>query len=158
MNVLVVFQSRLGSTESLALAAAVGAVQGRANIRLRWLQDAEVESSCKENRERMEREYVAPRAADAEWADAILAGMPGAFSALSPEFVRYFESLRAHGGVKAKFGAAFTSNSRALEQGFAALGLAAISFENHTDAREAARLQGRRVADACARQARSNLV
>ena len=40
MNVLVVFCSRTGRTEKLALAAAVGAVQARANIRLRWLREA----------------------------------------------------------------------------------------------------------------------
>jgi len=40
VNVVVVFYSRTGSTERLALAAAVGAVQGRALIRLRRLPDS----------------------------------------------------------------------------------------------------------------------
>ena len=39
INVLVIFSCRSGSTEKLALAAAVGAVQARANIRLRLLPD-----------------------------------------------------------------------------------------------------------------------
>jgi hypothetical protein len=60
VNVMVVFND--ASSEPLALAAAVGAVQGRANIRLRRLRPAD------------DMEYVAPRDADAEWADAILMG------------------------------------------------------------------------------------
>ena len=39
INALVVFYSRHGETERLALAAGVGAVQARANIRLRRLKD-----------------------------------------------------------------------------------------------------------------------
>jgi hypothetical protein len=38
INVLVTFWSRTGVTEKLALAAALGAVQAKANIRLRWLR------------------------------------------------------------------------------------------------------------------------
>ena len=81
VNVVVVFYSRLGSTERLALAAAVGAVQARANIRLRRLPDATDDAvinsfpEWRANRDRMRKEYVAPRDADAEWADAILVGM-----------------------------------------------------------------------------------
>ena len=40
VNVLVVFWSRTGVTEKLALAAALGAVQANANIRFRWLREA----------------------------------------------------------------------------------------------------------------------
>lgn len=58
---LVVFHD--ASSEPLALAAAVGAVQARANIRLRRLSPA------------ADMEYVAPRDADAEWAEAILIGV-----------------------------------------------------------------------------------
>ena len=39
VNVLVIFYSRSGATETLALAAAVGAVQARGSIRLRRLSD-----------------------------------------------------------------------------------------------------------------------
>ena len=39
VNVVVVFYSRYGATEQLALAAGVGAVQAHANIRLRRLKD-----------------------------------------------------------------------------------------------------------------------
>ena len=74
-NVLVVFWSRFGSTEKLALAAAVGAVQGRANIRLRWLREESWDPAVpgwRESRERMEAEYIQPRVIDIEWANAVV--------------------------------------------------------------------------------------
>jgi hypothetical protein len=95
INVLVVFYSRTGRTEKLALAAALGAVQARANIRLRWLREAADDQMIqdvpgwRENRERMEKEYIAPRAVDAEWADAIIIGTNGA----PPELKDYLGSL-----------------------------------------------------------------
>ena len=70
MNVLVIFSSCDGATERLALAAAVGAVQARANIRLRRLPDQS--SGNGEDLIRMRREYVPPTAPDAVWADAII--------------------------------------------------------------------------------------
>ena len=75
MNVLVIFESRSGTTETVALAAGVGAVQARANIRLRRLPDHSKESS--ETLERMRREYVAPTAADVLWADAVFIALNG---------------------------------------------------------------------------------
>jgi hypothetical protein len=78
VNVLVVFYSRYGETEQLALAAGLGAVQARANIRLRRLQDlADAEtiqrdSRWTENLQRMTLDYIAPREIDADWADVIL--------------------------------------------------------------------------------------
>ena len=39
INVLIVFYSRRGKSEALALAAGVGAIQARANVRLRRLPD-----------------------------------------------------------------------------------------------------------------------
>jgi NAD(P)H dehydrogenase (quinone) len=165
VNVVVVFYSRCGSTERLALAAAVGAVQGRANIRLRKLPDtadaAVVESiqEWNENRARMDREYVAPRESDAAWADAILAGMPAEETALCAEFQKYFESLeslRAQGKLEGKLGASFTQGLSAAPL-YAAInraGLISVPEMQGTDALEAARLQGRRVAEA-ARSLRS---
>jgi hypothetical protein len=70
VNVLVIFSSCTGATEKLALAAAVGAVQARANIRLRRLPDQSSEDG--EDLIRMRREYVPPKAADAAWADAVI--------------------------------------------------------------------------------------
>ena len=78
VNVVVVFYSRYGETERLALAAGVGAVQARANIRLRRLKDlADAETIARdprwtENLQRMIPDYIAPREIDADWADVIL--------------------------------------------------------------------------------------
>jgi NAD(P)H dehydrogenase (quinone) len=78
VNVLVIFYSRTGSTEALALAAAVGAVQARANIRLRRLPDPpEDHSSSGEALTRMRKEYVPPTQADTLWADAVIVGLNG---------------------------------------------------------------------------------
>ncbi len=75
INVLVIFYSCSGSTEKLALAAAVGAVQERANIRLRRLPDSSLE--CGDDLIRMRREYVPPAQADALWADAVVVAIDG---------------------------------------------------------------------------------
>ena len=78
INVVVVFYSRYGKTEELALAAGVGAVQAHANIRLRRLKDlADPETIARdprwvENLERMNRDYIAPREIDVDWADVLL--------------------------------------------------------------------------------------
>jgi len=98
INVMVVFYSRYGETERLALAAGVGAVQARANIRLRRLKDlagAEIiarDPRWAENLARMTPEYIAPREIDAEWADVILlASCPD-----SPgEAEQYLQALQA---------------------------------------------------------------
>lgn len=78
VNVLVVFQSFDGATERLALAAAVGAVQARANIRLRRLPENRPEANTSgEALLRMRREYVPPTPADGVWADAVIFGCNG---------------------------------------------------------------------------------
>jgi multimeric flavodoxin WrbA len=78
INVLVIFDSCCGNTEKLALAAAVGAVQARASIRLRRLPDSGQESpECSEALARMRKEYVAPRKEDTAWADAVIVGAGG---------------------------------------------------------------------------------
>ena len=82
IHVLVVFYSRCGATERLALAAAVGAVQERAAIRLRRLPDSvdtnpiEESAECRENLRRMHKEYVSPMEADVVWAEAIIFVLP----------------------------------------------------------------------------------
>jgi|SRR5215510_2144740 len=78
VNVLVIFYSCCGRTEKLALAAAVGAVQARANIRMRRLTDyGEEIPECKEALARMRKEYVPPAQPDVVWADAVIIGMNG---------------------------------------------------------------------------------
>jgi NAD(P)H dehydrogenase (quinone) len=158
VNVVVVFYSRTGSTERLALAAAVGAVQGRAFIRLRRLPDAADESTVdtvpgwKENRERMNREYVAPRETDATWADAIIVGMPAGTETLSAECERYFDSLcalRDQGKFEGKVGSSFTQGAETgpLYAAMSRAGVIIVPVTPNPDGLEAARLQGRRVAD-----------
>jgi multimeric flavodoxin WrbA len=149
VNVLVVFQSRLGSTEQLALAAAVGAVEGRANIRLRRLSDAALLPAADGGTP----EYIAPRDSDALWADAILAGTPAGPCSLSIGFERYFDSLEAlrdQGKLQAKIGASFTHGfaADALLAAMHRAGLTTVGETCDPDARTAARLQGRRVAEA----------
>jgi len=96
-GILVVFSSRTGDTEKLALAAAVGAVQARARIRLRRLPHADDEGpEMPEALRRMQREYIAPQVADLDWADAIVF-CPS--SGLDQEWVGFLELL---GGMSRK--------------------------------------------------------
>jgi hypothetical protein len=82
IKVVIVFYSRYGNTEKAALAAGVGAIQGRALIRLRRLADLTDEETIARDprwtteRERMNRDYIAPRPIDAEWADVIFVASP----------------------------------------------------------------------------------
>ena len=101
VNVVVVFYSRYGETEQLALAGGVGAVQAHANIRLRRLKDlADAETIARdprwvENLERMNRDYIAPREIDVDWADALLvASCPDSLR----ETEQYVEALLATPG------------------------------------------------------------
>ena len=82
VNVLIVFYSRYGTAEKIALAAGVGAIQARANIRLRRVADhadgttIDATPAWRENLDRMNRDYVVPRPADAPWADVIVLATP----------------------------------------------------------------------------------
>jgi len=109
--VLVVFYSRCGATEKLALAAAVGAVQARANIRLRRLPDVTEKSECAEETFRMRREYVHPAETDVLWADAIIFLLPEKLQPSSGECTAYFDLLRrlnVEGKLEGKIGATDT--------------------------------------------------
>jgi hypothetical protein len=94
-NVLVVFYSRYGITEQLALAAGVGAIQMRGSVRLRRLPDladAEViraDADWSENLERMKKDYIAPREVDAQWANVLILAAP---RDSATEMERYLES------------------------------------------------------------------
>ena len=83
VNVLVVFYSRYGETERLALAAGLGAIQEEALIRLRRLADhadaATIagDTAWAASLSRMQRDYVTPRPADPVWADLIILATPG---------------------------------------------------------------------------------
>ena len=112
VNVLVVFYSRYGTAEQLGLAAGLGAIQGRANIRLRRLVDLADPATIaatpawRDSLDRMNRDYVAPRPADPAWADAIVFVTPAAPSA---ELTRYVESLAGHTGIRGTLAAPLTA-------------------------------------------------
>lgn len=108
VNVLVVFYSRFGTTERLALAAGVGAIEARGNIRLRRLADhatADVIDALPEWRtqlDRMNRDYVTPRPADPVWADVIVLATPAESCA---EVEAYCGLLQAAGSMAGKIAA-----------------------------------------------------
>lgn len=72
IHILVLFSCWTGEVEQLALAAAVGAVQARALIRLRRMADPTDSPN-----DRLSRDYVAPRAADTAWADGFVMAVFG---------------------------------------------------------------------------------
>jgi multimeric flavodoxin WrbA len=156
VNVLVTFCSRMGATERIALAAAVGAVQARANIRLRWLREVADEREIeripewREHRERMSQEYIAPKEADAIWADALIIGIPARVHASSPEFKCFLdllEALRSQGKLDGKVGTSLDGG--ALSGELVGLGLVVVPGPSvaSAEASEAARLQGRRATE-----------
>jgi len=136
VNVVIIFDSRDEEKEKLALAAAVGAVQGRANIRLRR-QPGTPEEEAK-------MEYVEPREADAAWADAVISGVAAGCG---------FEALEAfsRGTLVGKVGAALTFETGNASIYAAMCGAGFITLPvlpQGGDERERARLHGRRVAEA----------
>jgi len=153
-KVLITFYSRGGSTEKLALAAAVGAVQARASIRLRRLPDLmpaktiEEFPECKEALERMYKEYVAPGESDVLWADALILAVPAHFSPSSAEWMGYLEllgRLQSEGKLQGKAGSALGTESAAIlcSRVILQLGLTAVPPVSSV---ERAVTQGRRVA------------
>jgi len=92
ITVFIIFYSRCGVAEKLALAAAVGAVQARASIRLRRLPDVNAvmtiqdTEDCRANFERMRKEYVAPLEKDLLNADAFVFAARDTFEANDVEW------------------------------------------------------------------------
>jgi NAD(P)H dehydrogenase (quinone) len=130
VNVLVTFYSRTDETERLAVWIAEGAIQAGARIRLRRARDLmpdEVISRVpgwSENRERMDKEYAAPRQADAEWADAILIGTPDTSNSISTELKAYIDLLAVSGpgdAFEQTIGSVFTSTYNPTSGGPSAL-------------------------------------
>ncbi len=154
VNVLVVFYSRYGRTERLALAAGLGAIEAEGNIRLRRLPDevsADVigaDAAWQAALDRMSRDYVAPRPADPVWADVIILATP-------PESCREVESyvatLPALGAMSDKLAAPLTSGDDPVGFGpvFTAAGLCGLTAvplaPGAEDALTRARLHGQRV-------------
>lgn len=108
VNVLVVFYSRYGRAERLALAAGVGAIEAEGNIRLRRLPDdasaetIQADAAWRETLDRMNRDYVAPRPADPVWADVIVLATP---AGSSREVEAYVATLPALGPMTGKLAA-----------------------------------------------------
>jgi hypothetical protein len=105
VNVLVVFYSRYGATERLALAAGLGAIQEEANIRLRRLADRADDATIAADAPwaaslaRLQRDYVTPRPADPVWADLIILATPARSDG---EVEGYVASLPACGPMAGK--------------------------------------------------------
>ena len=167
-NILVTFWSRTGKTEKLALAAALGAVQAKARIRLRWLregvEDAELDSvpEWRVHRERMGKEYIEPREDDFAWADGIVIAIPARLSPAATELRRYLHALaaaRSNGKLRSKAAAVIISGRTASDRDHSAAAFlsAALSDLHLTtvpsepgpcvDAVETGRLQGRRLVE-----------
>ena len=152
VNVLVVFYSRYGDTERLALAAGLGAIQEEANIRLRRLADrAEAPTIAAdvaraESLARMQRDYVTPRPADPVWADLIILATP---SQSDGEVEGYTASLPGCGPMAGKLAAplAAGNDAGALRSVYAAAACAGLmvapSAIEGADAIAGARLHGR---------------
>ncbi|MEQ1948485.1 MAG: hypothetical protein ABL995_14935 [Bryobacteraceae bacterium] len=156
VNVLVVFYSRYGKAERLALAAGLGAIQAKANIRLRRVPDLASEetiaadASWSENLQRMKLDYVAPRENDAPWADVIFLVTPADTSA---EIDRYLAMLHPGGPYPAKIAAPFSPGNRPqtlaqLYAGSAILGMTVVPMVAITGyAVDIARKHGTRVVE-----------
>jgi NAD(P)H dehydrogenase (quinone) len=120
VKVLIAFYSRNGSTEALANAVAEGARAEGAEVTLRRAREIvsreimEKAPGWTDNADRMDAQYQAPAAADAEWADAIVFGTPTRFGNVSSELKAYIDSLGGlwfQGKLNGKVGSAFTSTS-----------------------------------------------
>lgn len=111
VNVLVVFYSRYGETERLALAAGLGAIQAEGSIRLRRVTDLAPSERIDADVEwgrclaRMNRDYVAPRPADPAWADVIVLATP---AGSSHEVEAYLNTLAELGPMAGKLAAPLT--------------------------------------------------
>jgi len=108
VHVLVVFYSRYGKSEELALAAGVGAIQAKGDIRLRRLGDSADQAAIDEDAawksalERMRRDYVEPRPADFTWADVVILAVP---SDAPGEMLEYLDRLRGDSSAPHKLAA-----------------------------------------------------
>src|SRR5688572_17923422 len=134
---LVTFYSRGGFTERLATAAAVGAVQARAAIRLRRVPDVDPAGAFErfpqhaDTMRRIQKEYATPREADVIAADVLILASTPDVSASAPVWSSFFDllaQLQSRGKLVGKIGATidngapFASFSSQIER----LGLVAV--------------------------------
>ena len=116
VRLLIVFYSRSGSVEALAVAAAEAARDAGAVVRLRRAREvvddramAKVDGWT-ENAARQNRLYEAPTHEDAEWADAMMFGTPCYFGVMATELKAFFDLLGPQwkrGALSGKVGGAF---------------------------------------------------
>lgn len=120
VRMLIVFYSRTGTIETLALAAASAAREAGSEVRLRRAREvASAEDMAKvsgwsEEADRQNKLYPAPTDADAEWADAILFGTPSYFGAPATELKNFLDRLGPQwkrGALSGKVGGAFAAAS-----------------------------------------------
>lgn len=141
LTVVVTFYSRGGSTESLAHATAVGAVQARALIRLRRVADVDEAGAlqrfddCRDALRRMHKEYVAPREADVLAADVLVVASPADVFPTAPEwqpFLTLLERLHADGKLAGKVAAVVPTGPSAagFETALRRLGLETVTGED----------------------------
>lgn len=119
-RLLIVFYSRSGSVETLAITSAEAARASGATVRLRRAREVvDVEVMAKvegwaENATRQNALYEAPTHEDAEWADAILFGTPCYFGAMATELKAFLDQLGPQwkrGALAGKVGGAFATAS-----------------------------------------------
>lgn len=158
---VIVFHATSADTETVAMSAAVGAVQARALIRLRRMPDSagRTAPSRTEDRDalaRMQKEYVAPTEADVLGADAILIVPPPGSAPDGEEwqpFVSLLARLGAEGRLAGKVAAVVHAGDAATVAAFAKAlvvpGLIMVppgTFGAERDLAATATLHGRHVA------------
>jgi len=160
ITVVVTFYSRAGDTETLAHAAAVGAVQGRALIRLRRVADLDPQATlarfpdASEALRRMHRDYIEPRESDVIAADALIIATPQDVDASAVEwspFLQLLSRLDAEGKLKGKVAAVVPNGtaSKSFAAALGALGVTLVQPAGATAGQEAAVALGRQTVAAC---------
>ena len=144
VNAMIVFASRHGTAETLALAAGVGAVQARANIRVRRLteqvpqEEVARDTRWQENWERMASEYIAPRAIDADWANVVILAAPTAEVSQEEALREMNAYLRSLPSCMGKLAAVLTPCDPMLEAaeaaGFTVVPAPDNGFKDHAEA------------------------
>jgi hypothetical protein len=133
IHILIIFACQTGEVEQLALAAAVGAVQARANIRLRRMADPAAAASP--ITARMNQDYVAPRAADTAWAHGLVVAIDA----------YWLPQLQALGGLAGKPAVSLTQGS--AKEGLQELDFLSDNRGANVRNRDEARMLGRKVVE-----------
>lgn len=145
IHILVIFACENGDVEQLALASAVGAVQARASIRLRRLTDPARSPNARSNAaaERMDQDYVPPRATDVAWADGLVLAVADPYNS----------QLQALGALAGKPAVSLIEGS--VKAGLKEGELFSDSDMGQGRDRDRARLLGRQVAETARARKRS---